>query len=578
MAWAPHESVQLHGMDTPPWIHDAVEASGRRLHWRLLMAAGLTWTGDAMELSVMAFVIPALKEEWSIPQAALDLFSSALFVGMLVGALAWGSFSDAFGRRAGWLVTTTLTAVAGLLSAVAPNWQTFILARLLVGVGLAGTNIGFALSSELLARDARGTQLMLFELFFVGGSVLEVMLAWLVLPRSGWRSVLALSTLPLWLALTLCGGVPESPRWLARRGNERAAALVLQRTARATGQPMHPAVEQVLARGDGMMSVGGQTLHEGGDADPDLRLIVSAPLRCCGTLRGALRGLGAAGSRVVTTLFHPQLRRTSVALCASWALAWFVYFGAILLTPRLVATVAPASVASEEGPRSSSNVYATSLIAAVAEVPGLLLATRYVNRIGRTTTCAVCMLLAALALLGIAVASVYELPAEDADRGEVMSTTAAEGSAPSAVPATLQIVLLAVCRMAAFGGFSALYILTAESYPTDLRVTAFGVVSAASRFAGILTPLVAGTVWNASHLSALFVYAGAAAACAAVLRLAVRETFNQPMQEVQLAWPTRSHHADGGAPPPTPAPRHGVHAAAAMSTASTRSGVAGEVT
>ena len=40
-----------------------------------------------------------------------------------------------------------------------------------IGVGLAGTNLGFALSSELLPRCTRGVALMLFELFFVGSSV-----------------------------------------------------------------------------------------------------------------------------------------------------------------------------------------------------------------------------------------------------------------------------------------------------------------------------------------------------------------------------------------------------------------------
>ena len=215
-------------------------------------------------------------------------------------------------------------------------------------------------------------------------------------------------------------------------------------------------------------------------------------------------------------------------------------------------------------------------MATAAEIPGLLLATRYINRVGRTSTCAACMVLASLAFLGIAaIGSVYDgATKEDAERsGTARAATGQMATAATAVPgagpAVLQIVLLAVSRMAAFGGFSALYVLTAESYPTGLRTTAFGVVSAASRCAGILTPLVAGTVWHASPSSALFVYAGAAALCAGVLRLAIRETSGEPMPDLQAARPVLSCCAISSAPP-TRSAESGVHDRVAFE-ASTRS-------
>ena len=139
-------------------IDHAIDAAGfGRLQLTTLVAAGLTWSGDAMEMSVMAYVLPSLKAEWQVSQAAADSLASVIFAGMLIGALGWGTFSDAYGRRFGWLLTAALTAVAGLLSALAPSWQLFLLFRILVGIGLAGTNLGFALSSELLPRLARRT-------------------------------------------------------------------------------------------------------------------------------------------------------------------------------------------------------------------------------------------------------------------------------------------------------------------------------------------------------------------------------------------------------------------------------------
>jgi hypothetical protein len=178
--------------------------------------------------------------EWNVPQATADSLASIMFVGMLVGALLWGIFTDHYGRRAGWLITTSITAVGGVLSAGAPDGGIFIFLglRALVGLGLSGTNLGFALCSELLPRRSRGPLLMWFELFFVAGSVVEVLLVWLLLRRpAGWRWVLLLSTLPLWLALGLARRVPESPRWLTTRGKSASAAALLRHAAITNGQP-----------------------------------------------------------------------------------------------------------------------------------------------------------------------------------------------------------------------------------------------------------------------------------------------------------------------------------------------------
>lgn len=599
------------------FIDHAIDAAGfGRLQLTTLVAAGLTWSGDAMEMSVMAYVLPSLKAEWQVSQAAADSLASVIFAGMLIGALGWGIFSDAYGRRFGWLLTAALTAVAGLLSALAPSWQLFLLFRILVGIGLAGTNLGFALSSELLPRRARGTQLMLFELFFVGGSVSVVMLAWMLLPQLGWRTVLVLSTLPLWVSLALCGGVPESPRWLAGHGDERAAALVLERICRANGQPLPPSIEQAISTGsiggrltampshadcgeghcDGQPSQraridpgggGGSGSGDGGGdgnllrsaASPQSVTLCTLPAACCRLVRRLmLKGRLAARAtlaRVTTTVFHPQLRVASMGLCLAWALGWFVYFGVILLTPKVIAAAFVTHGNGASGGTGGS-VYTSSLLATLAEIPGLLLATYGVNRIGRVGTCVGCMLIASFALLAVATGHVLGDRHRDRDREEYVSrfgdedadsvaavlsesvhsvafaatspslsplstspttSSTAMSTSPTAMSAAsaAQLLLIAVCRMAAFGGFSALYVLTAETFPTALRATGFGVVSACSRLAGTLTPFVAGSGWDASPEGALLAYAIAAASCAAVLRCCTAETRNRPMSHSELA-------------------------------------------
>ena len=114
----------VHG-DSAIDVDAAIESIGvGKAQLPAVLATGLTWSGDAMEMSVIAYVLPMLVAEWDVSQPAADSFASIIFVGMLLGALGWGVLCDAFGRRVGWQLSTALTAVAGVLSAAAPSRQT----------------------------------------------------------------------------------------------------------------------------------------------------------------------------------------------------------------------------------------------------------------------------------------------------------------------------------------------------------------------------------------------------------------------------------------------------------------------
>ena len=500
-------------------LEDCVERVGfGRFQLPVLLAAGLTWSGDAMEITALAFVLPVLQSEWNISQAAADAFASVVFAGMLAGALAWGLLTDSLGRRTGWFASTALTAVAGALSSLVPDGAVtlFLLVRAAVGLGLAGTNIGFALCSELLPRRTRGTSLMLFECFFVAGSVFEVLLAWLVLGRAGWRWVLLLSTLPLWSALALARLVPESPRWLTAHGRTDDASATLSSGARANGRPEPLGVGEVLLAEGGTFACitppGGQ-LGQLSHGAPVVRLDERTAWRRC--LVRTARAAKFASSQVAM-LFFPSMRAISISLCCGWFSLTCVYFGCIFLTPKLLANTMPfpdANVTARESTSaagSSDASYVASLLATLAEVPGLLLATASVDRAGRVNTVVggAAVVAAALAAMAVVVTMLGE-------RGEI---------------AVVLVGLIAIARAAAFGAYSALLVLSAELLPTSLRATGFGMVSAASRLAGTVTPFIAGSVWEASASTALVCYAAMALLCASAIgRLG--DTANRAMVE-----------------------------------------------
>ena len=58
-----------------------------------------------------------------------------IFVGMLIGSYLWGTLADAFGRKVTLMTAMLLNGVCGLISAMSPNFEFFLIFRLLSGIG-----------------------------------------------------------------------------------------------------------------------------------------------------------------------------------------------------------------------------------------------------------------------------------------------------------------------------------------------------------------------------------------------------------------------------------------------------------
>src|SRR5215510_7942326 len=93
-------------------IADSVPASGgltlteridtlplRRFHWRLLVVCGVAWMFDAMDVSLIAFVLPVVGRQWHLSAVQMGWLGSMSLVGMLVGAVVAGRLADRFGRK-----------------------------------------------------------------------------------------------------------------------------------------------------------------------------------------------------------------------------------------------------------------------------------------------------------------------------------------------------------------------------------------------------------------------------------------------------------------------------------------------
>ena len=85
---------------------------------RILIAAGLCFAADSMEILLLSFLTVILQAEWDMTEAQTNSIISSVFVGALVGTLTLGSLGDRIGRKPVFTATAAIICVFGFLTAI----------------------------------------------------------------------------------------------------------------------------------------------------------------------------------------------------------------------------------------------------------------------------------------------------------------------------------------------------------------------------------------------------------------------------------------------------------------------------
>ena len=182
------------------------------------------------DTGVISGALIFIKREFGLTTLAEEIVVSGVLLGATLGAIVGGKAADLFGRRRVLLVTAAIFGIGALASAVAPSPSVLIVSRVVLGlaIGLASTNVPVYLS-EVAPPHARGWVVSLFQLAVTVGIVVAYLTDYAFAGIEGWRWMLGLAVAP---ALVFGIGMfflPETPRWLVRRGQHEVAHRVLVR-------------------------------------------------------------------------------------------------------------------------------------------------------------------------------------------------------------------------------------------------------------------------------------------------------------------------------------------------------------
>ena len=154
---------------------------------------------------------------------------SAVLLGAIIGAAIIGPSSDKYGRRKLLMVSSLIFIVGALGSAVAHNFELLVASRIVLGIAVGGASALIpTYLSELAPADKRGGIGTMFQLMIMTGILLAYISNYALSGFDlGWRWMLGLAAVPS--ILMFFGGIalPESPRYLVRKGQEDEALAVL---------------------------------------------------------------------------------------------------------------------------------------------------------------------------------------------------------------------------------------------------------------------------------------------------------------------------------------------------------------
>ncbi len=179
-----------------------------------LLAGFLGWTLDAFDYFILVFVLLPVAREFhkTVPEIALTLTASLAM--RPVGALIFGLMADRYGRRLPLMLDVIFYSVVEVFSGLAPNYRTFLILRLLYGIGMGGEwGVGASLAMESAPSKWRGILSGILQEGYALGYLLAALAYWQVFPRWGWRPMFFLGGLPALLSLFIRAKVKESEAW-----------------------------------------------------------------------------------------------------------------------------------------------------------------------------------------------------------------------------------------------------------------------------------------------------------------------------------------------------------------------------
>ncbi len=205
-------------------------------HWQVMWVIAFIYLFELGDLNNFGLVAPALRVQWNVSIAMIGYITSAGFIGMFVGAVCGGWFSDKVGRKLALILTTLWFSGFSLLNGLAWDAWSMLGIRFLTGIGLSSvTVVAMTYVSEVFPPGRRGSYQAWIMVIGLFGIPAAAYVSELLIPLStlGWRLVFVFGGLGIF-TVAFMPWMEESPRWLEESGRLVEADAAVDRIEAAT--------------------------------------------------------------------------------------------------------------------------------------------------------------------------------------------------------------------------------------------------------------------------------------------------------------------------------------------------------
>ncbi|WP_432199868.1 MFS transporter [Erythrobacter sp. W53] len=203
---------------------------------RAIVGAAIVTIGGfifGLDAALISGGIGQISEQFRLSDLELGAVVGAPGFGVLFALVVTGAICDRIGRRKTLILIASLYLVSAITSAIAPSFETLVLARGLGGLAFTSLSVASIYIGEVAPAQSRGRLVALNQLNIVIGLSVAFFISYGLfnLANSGaawvqeygiadqtWRWMLGAEIVPalIWLVGLLYVG--ESPRWLYRTG------------------------------------------------------------------------------------------------------------------------------------------------------------------------------------------------------------------------------------------------------------------------------------------------------------------------------------------------------------------------
>lgn len=184
------------------------------------------------DIAIITGAAPFLQEYFNLDEFTLGWAVSSLLWGCIFGAALAGRITDAYGRKKILIVVAVLFTITSVATGLAPDINTFVLARFMGGLAVGAASILSPMYiSEIAPARSRGRLVALYQLSIVVGILISYFINYLLhdIGDNNWRWMFLSGTVPSLLFFLLLFMVPETPRYLFKKGDKENSYRILEK-------------------------------------------------------------------------------------------------------------------------------------------------------------------------------------------------------------------------------------------------------------------------------------------------------------------------------------------------------------